>query len=171
MDLLVQHHAEDVRVADLDLLHDAFGPGPSSEDGWRWWDVCDLLNRLPAIAVTEYRESGSPATELSVWYTQLIAFLNDTFPSDDGVWINVERPLASRRVLQSDGFLSVLLGFEASGVKEVSHLSDLHASWLGRLAVLSRQVWEPSSPREQWQALHQLVEEFNDRYSDTHSWE
>jgi hypothetical protein len=165
MELLVQHYAEYVNVADLDLLHEGFGTGSYPEDGWSWWDVCDLLKRLPDIAVAEYRESGSPATESSFWYTQLIEFLNETFPSDDGVWINFERPLASRRVVQSDGFLSVLLDFEASGVKEVSHLSDPHTNWLGRLAVLSGQVWEPSSPRENWQALHRLVEEFNDRYS------
>jgi hypothetical protein len=163
MDHLVQHYAEDVNVADLDLLQESFGTGPYPEDGWRWWDVCDVLKRLPAIAVAEYRERGSPATQSSVWYTQLIEFLNDTFPSDDGVWMNFERPLASRRVVPSDGFLSVLLDVEASGVKEVSHLSDPHANWLGPLAVLSGQVWEPSSPREQWQALHRVVEAFNDR--------
>jgi hypothetical protein len=142
---------------------------PTLKDGWSWWDVCDVLRRLPDIAVAEYRERGSPATETSFWHTQLIGFLNDTFPSDDGVWINFERPLARGNVLQTDGFLSVLLAFEASGVKEVSHLSDLDANWLGRLAVLSRQVWEPSSPRELWQALHRLVEEFNDRYSEIYS--
>jgi hypothetical protein len=169
MDHLVQHYAEYVNVADLDLLHGSFGTGPYPEDGWSWWDVCDLLKRLPAIAVAEYRDRGSPAIESSVWYTQLIEFLNETFPSDDSVWINFERPLAGRGVVQSDGFLSGLLDFEASGVKDGSQLSDLHAHWLGRLAVLSRQVWEPSSPREQWQALHRLVEEFNDCYSEIYS--
>jgi hypothetical protein len=124
-----------------------------------------VLKRPPAIAAAEYRERGSPATESTFWYTQLIEFLNETFPSNDGVWITFERPLVSRRVVQSDGFLSILLDFEASGVKEVSQLSDPYANWLGRLAVLSRQVWEPSSPRERWQALHRLVEEFNDRYA------
>jgi hypothetical protein len=128
-----------------------------------------VLKRLPAIAVAEYRASGSPATKSSVWYTQLIEFLNETFPSDDGVWINFERPLASRRVVPSNGFLSVLLDFEASGVKEVSHLSEPHASWLGRVAVLSRQVWEPSTPTERWQALHRLVEGFNNRYVEIYS--
>jgi len=164
MEPLVQHYAEEVNVADLDLLHESFGTGPYPKDGWRWRDVCHLLRHLPDIAIAEYRESGSPATESSVWYTQLIGFLNDTFPSDDGVWINFERPLARSNVLQSDAFLSVLLEFETSGVKEVSHLSDPYANWLGRLAVLSRYVREPSSPRERWQALHRLVEEFNDRY-------
>jgi hypothetical protein len=169
MQLLVEHYAEDVNVADLDLLHESFGTGPYPEDGWSWWDVYDLLKRLPAIAVAEYRESGSPATESSFWYTQLIEFLNETFPSDDGVWMNFERPLAGRGVVQSNGFLSALLDFEVSGVKEVSHLSDLDANWIGRLAVLSRQVWEPSIPREQWQALDRLVEAFNDRYSEIYS--
>jgi hypothetical protein len=165
MDLLVPHYAEYVNGADLDPLHEAFGTGPYPKEGWSWRDVCDVLKRLPAIAVTEYRERGSSATESSFWYTQLIEFLNETFPSDDGVWLNFERPLASRRVAQHDGFLSVLLAFEVNSVKEVSHLSDVHANWLGRLAVLSRQVWKPSSPREQWQALYRLVAEFNDRYS------
>jgi hypothetical protein len=95
----------------------AFGTGPYPKDGWRWWDVCDLLKRLPDIAVAEYRESGSPAMESSCWYTELIEFLNETFPADDGVWMNFERPLASRRVVQSDGFLSVLLDFEVIGFR------------------------------------------------------
>jgi hypothetical protein len=80
--------------------------------------------------------------------------------------MNFERPLARSSVVPSDGFLSVLLDFEASGVKDVSQLSDLQANWFGRLAVLSRQVWEPASPKEGWQALHRLVEEFNDRYAE-----
>jgi len=83
--------------------------------------------------------------------------------------MNFERPLGSRRVVQSDEFLSVLLDFEASGVKEVNQLSEPHANWLGRPAVLSTQVWEPSNPRERWQALHRLVEEFNDRYAEIYS--
>jgi hypothetical protein len=166
MQLLVEHYAEEVNGADLALLHESFGTGPYPEGGWSWWDVCDVLKRLPAIAVAEYRESGSPTTESSLWYSQLIEFLNDTFPSNAGVWINGERPMAGRGVVQSDGFLSMLLDFEVSGVQDVSQLSDLHAHWLGRLAVLSRQVWEPSTPREQWQALHRLVEEFNDRYAE-----
>ena len=169
MELLVQYYAEDVNVADLKLLHESFGTGPYPADGWRWRDVCNVLRHLPDIAVAEYRESGSPAAASSVWYTQLIAFLNETFPSNDDIWINFERPLARSSVVQSDGFLSMLLDFEASGVKEVSQLSDLQANWLGRLAVLSRQLWQPSIPREQWQALDRLVEAFNDRYSEIYS--
>jgi hypothetical protein len=33
MELLVEHYAEDVNVADLDLLHEAFDTGPYPE-GW-----------------------------------------------------------------------------------------------------------------------------------------
>jgi hypothetical protein len=169
MELLIEHHAEEVNVANLKLLHESFGTGHYPADGWHWRDVCNVLKRLPAIAVAEYRESSSPATQSCFWYTQLIEFLNDTFPSDDGVWMNFERPLANSRVVQSDVFLSALLNFEACGVKEVGQLSDPQANWLGRLAVLSRQVWEPSTPREQWQALDRLVEAFNDRYSEINS--
>jgi hypothetical protein len=53
LELLVQHDAEYVNVADLDLLHDSFGTGPYPKDGWRGWDVCDVRKRLPAIAVAE----------------------------------------------------------------------------------------------------------------------
>jgi hypothetical protein len=70
MDLLVRRYAEYVNGADLDLLHDSFGTGSDPDDGWRWRDVCDVLKRLPAIAVTASRERGSPATTSSVWYTQ-----------------------------------------------------------------------------------------------------
>jgi hypothetical protein len=130
MDLLLQHQAEYVNVAELELLHESFGTGPYPQNGWSWEDVRDLLKRLPAMAVSEYREGGSPATKSSFWYTELIEFLNETFPSDDGVWINFERPLGSSLVAPSDRFLAVLLDFEISGVKEVEHLSDLDANWL-----------------------------------------
>lgn len=129
----------------------------------------DVLTRLPDIAVAEYRASGSPATASSVWYTHLVDFLNETFPYDDGVWLNVERPFASGNVLQSDGFLAALLDFKVRGVNEVHRLSESHASWLGRLAVLSQFSWESPVPKEQWQALHRLVDEFNNRYAEIHS--
>jgi hypothetical protein len=169
-DILVRYYAEYVNLSDLTLLHESFGTGPYPEEEWSWRNVCDLLKRLPDIAVAEYRESGSPAVESSFWYTQLMCFLNeDAFPYGDGVWINFEGPIASGRVVQRDGFLSTLLDFEASGVKEVSHLSDPHANWLGRLAVLSRLSWEPPVPQERWQALHRLVEEFNNLYAEFYS--
>lgn len=132
MGILVEHYAEDVNLADLDLLHESFGTGPYPDNGWRWLDVGDVLKRLPDIAVAKYRERGSPATESSFWYTQLVCFLNGIFPYDDGVWLHCERPFASEHVLQSDGFLSVLLDFEARGAKEVNRLSESHASWLTR---------------------------------------
>jgi hypothetical protein len=145
--ILVEHYAEAVNLAGLEDLHASFGTGPYPVDGWSLLNVDDLLERLPDIAVAEYQESGSPAAESSFWYTQLVGFLNETFPDDDGVWINIERPFASRTVLQSDGFLSALLDLEASGVKEVHRLSEQHAGWLGRLAVLSRLTWDPPVPK------------------------
>jgi hypothetical protein len=159
--ILAEHYAEDVNFAELELLHKSFCTGSYPDDGWDWLNVCDLLKHLPDIAVAEYRESGSHATESSFWYTQFIGFLNDTFPEDDGVWLNFEGPL--------NEFLSALLDFEAKGFKEIGLLSDPHANWLGRLAVLSRLSWGPSVPRERWQALHRLVKEFNNRYSEVHS--
>ena len=107
--LLVEHYAEAVNLAELDLLHEAFGTGPYSEDAWDWMAVCDLLKRLPDIAIAEYRESNSPAVGSSFWYSQLIEFLNDTFPDDDGVWLNFEGPLSE--------FLPTLLGFRGQGVQ------------------------------------------------------
>jgi len=169
MRILVEHYAEDVNCADLDLLHESFGTSPYPADGWSWLDVEDLLKRLPDIAVAEYRESDSPATEASFWYTHLMCFLNETFPNGDGIWLNIERPFASGLVLQSDGFLSALLHAEASSVKEVYSLSEQHAGWLGRLAVLSKLTWDPPVPREQWQVLHRLVTEFNERYTEIYS--
>ncbi len=159
--LLVEHYAEDVNCAELNLLHESFGTGPYSEDEWDWMAVCDLLKRLPDIAIAEYRESNSPAVGSSFWYSQLIEFLNDTFPDDDGVWLNFEGPLSE--------FLPTLLDFEAKGFKEVGDLSAPRASWLGRLAVLSRLSWHPSVPKERWRALNQLVTEFNDHYSESFS--
>ena len=159
--LLVEHYAEAVNLAELDLLHEAFGSGPYSEDEWDWMVVCDLLKRLPDIAIAEYRESNSPAVGDSFWYSQLIEFLNDTFPDDDGVWLNFEGPLSE--------FLPTLLDFEAKGFKEVGDLSAPRASWLGRLAVLSRLSWHPSVPKERWRAFNQLVTEFNDHYSESFS--
>ena len=158
MSNLVEHHAEYVNCAELDLLHESFGSGPYSEDEWGWMAVCDLLERLPDIAIAEYRESNSPAIGSSSWYPQLIEFLNDTFPDGDGVWLNFEGPLSE--------FLPTLLDFEAKGFKELGDLSASRASWLGRLAVLSRLSWHPSVPKERWRALNQLVTEFNDRYSE-----
>ena len=81
---------------------------------------------------------SSPLPAGHWWYTPLMEFLNATLPSDDGLWINVDRPLASRRVMQRDGFCSVLLNLEARGVKEFSHLSNLYPNGLGRLAVVPR---------------------------------
>ena len=71
------------------------------------WLCAILLKRLPDIAIAEYRESNSPAVGSSFWYSQLIEFLNDTFPDDDGVWLNFEGPLSE--------FLLTLLDFEAKG--------------------------------------------------------
>jgi hypothetical protein len=153
---LVEYYAEYVNYAELELIHESFGTGSYPDNGLSWLDVSDLLKRLPDIAVVEYRESGSRATESSVWYTHLIEFLNDTFPYDDGVWLNFEGPLSV--------FLPALLDFEAKGFKEISFLSDSGAIWLGRLAVLSRLSWGPGVPRERWQALHQLVKGFNNSY-------
>src|SRR5262249_4275326 len=140
-----------------EILHESFGTDPYPEDGWSWLDVDDLLKRLPEMAVAEYRESSSPSAESSWWYTQLVCFLNDTFAGDGGVWLNIERPFANRTLPQSDGFLAALLDVEASGVKEVHRLSEQHAGWLGRLAVLSRLTWDPPVSREQSQALFRLV--------------
>jgi hypothetical protein len=56
MELLIEHYAEEVNVADLALLHESFGTGPYPPDGWGWLDVCDVLRRLAAVAVAEYRE-------------------------------------------------------------------------------------------------------------------
>src|SRR5262245_48056055 len=109
MRILVKHYAEEVNLADLEILHESFGTGPYPEHGWSWLDVDDLLKRLPDMAVAEYRESDSPAAESSWWYTQLVCFLNETFSDDGGVWLNIERPFASRTVSQSDGFLAALL--------------------------------------------------------------
>lgn len=159
--LLVEHYAEAVNLAELDLLHESFGSGPYLEDEWDWMTVCDLLKRLPDIAVAKYRENNSPAVGDSFWYSQLIGFLNDTFPDNDGVWLNFEGPLSE--------FLPTLLDFEAKGFKEVGDLSDSRASWLGRLAVLSRLSWHPSVPQERLRAFNRLVTEFNDHYSESFS--
>lgn len=155
---LVEHYAEYINCADLDVLHESFGSGAYPDDGWGCTEVLGLLERLPVIAVEEYQETHCPEIRSSRWYNELIGFLNDSFPDEDGTWISLEGSLQE--------FLRGFLDFEASAFKDITFLSDAQARSLGRLEVLSRLSWITTVPRERWQAFHQLVSEFNERNAD-----
>lgn len=51
MSNLVEHYAEDVNCAELDLLHESFGSGPYSEDDWTSWILRPRASRRLAICL------------------------------------------------------------------------------------------------------------------------
>jgi hypothetical protein len=155
---LVDHHQEYVTLSELDLLHESFGDGEYPEHGWSYLDVLELLKRLPALAESEFGETRCPAICECYWYTQLLGFLNDVFPRDDGVWVNFEGPM--------EVFLQELLPFETGKFNDIHQVTEPDAIRLGRLAVLSRLLWNAAAPVERWEALHRFVEDFNERNSE-----
>lgn len=160
---LVRHHGGDVTASELDILQEDYGNQTESEPDnlWDYENVLELLKTLPAIALTEYTETGALGVAVSDWYQRLIGFLNDQFPHGDAVWVNFEGSLGE--------FLSELINFEAQGCKSIERLSDASAIWLGKVAVLSQLSWQGEVSREQHQALFKVVKEFNDDNAEIYS--
>jgi hypothetical protein len=159
---LVEHYAEAVNSAQLELLHEHWGEGDYPADGWGVEDVLDALKRVPRIAADEFKRTGAPSIKASGWYSQGFDFLNDSvFPRGDGVWVDFEGTLGQ--------FLSDLLRFEAEGCKTIDRLTDEQAIWLGKVAALSRLSWADVPPPEQWRALHEAIEKFNQDHTEISS--
>ena len=137
-ELLVEHHREFINLSELDGLHEMFGDGDYPPDGWSSTEVMALLTRLPQIACEEFDKCGSADIQKTKWYRALIGFLNDTFPSDDGVWIDFEGELCD--------FLPQLLNQESGTRRNIAQLSDSDAIWLGHRAVLAAQSWSAHVP-------------------------
>jgi hypothetical protein len=151
--ILVEHYAEEVSLADLEALHESLGEGEYPEDGWTFQDVYELVARIPSMASEELERSGQPWAKGTSWY-RLIGFLNDLFPRGSGTWISIEGPFAES--------LRALLAEEAESVK-LYQMSDEHAQWLGRLAVVAHWDWSGEIESGQIQALGALVDEFDER--------
>jgi hypothetical protein len=152
---LVEHHAEEVNCAELDLLHENYGESDYPADGWSWQDITKLLTHLPEIAVAQYEQSGIPWVKNAHWFTDLLGFLNDIMPPESGVWLNMEDTIGK--------VLPALVISEAKAV-QFYKMSDDFAKWLGRLVVVSQWDWTKEITKSDRSALGQLIQMFNDTH-------
>ncbi len=157
MSKLVEQHWEYVNAADNEQPHKCYGAGEYPEIGWSWENVADLLKKLPTIAILECKRTGCLARD-SQWYHRIIDFLNDTFPPPDHVWIDFEGSICD--------FLPMLLKFETSAFTKSSDIPSSDAEQIGRLAIMAQMSWDTNTSRDDWEALYQLVEEFNQCYPE-----
>ncbi|MBS0265604.1 MAG: hypothetical protein JSS02_26965 [Planctomycetes bacterium] len=154
--ILVEHHAEFVNLAELELLHEYFGTGDYPADGWSWLDVEKyVLAFLPRIALQELADTPCTSVREMSWYSALSQFQDNAFPDQDGAWIDIDGPLET--------FLPQFLELELRETYDISQLSEARAAEIGRLAMLSRLSWSGEVPNGQWAALTDLFQKFNQR--------
>ena len=150
--VLVEHYTEDVNLGELENVHENYGEGPYPPDGWDFGDVLRLLERLPALAAEEYAAGGNPTVKTCRWYLNLVTYLNELFPDGSGAWVMAEGPIP-------EGLLAIRDAV-ARWLADLPGPDDPRVGWLGRWSILSQ--WTPPLPARRVQALHALIDEFNE---------
>lgn len=156
MDVLIDHHYEDINCSELGVLYESFLGDDYPTDGWHAEDVRKLLAELLQKQRLYLKEFPNTPTILGQWY-DLIEWINEVCDISYVDYLRI--PIEGNIVKFVDG----LIDFFSSPIQNSKLINFQNGKWLIRLkhTIGSDRWWSNS---QLLHGLNVLFNEFNERY-------
>jgi len=156
MDVLIDHHYEDINYCELETLYESFVGDDYPTDGWGAENVTELLNELLQKQRLYLKEFPNSPTILGEWY-DLVEWINECWDEHDHDYLYI--PVEGNIVK----FVNELIDFFTSPIIGPKLIDFQEGKWLIRLKhIISSDRWWGNS--KLLRRLNSLFEEFNERY-------